>query len=87
MEREPHPYQTELTGIHINLEERAIEFEDRHGTVGRLVFTSETVLYEGRPLLLTPTDQRDRPRQQPAPPATNQPERSDSPPPHLSHNP
>jgi len=55
MERDQQPYQTELTSIHINLAEQAIEFEDRHGTVGRLRFTGETVLYEGQPLLLTPT--------------------------------
>jgi len=53
-ERESHAEPTHLTGIHINLEDHAIEFEDHHGTVGRLRFTDETVLYEGRPLLLTP---------------------------------
>jgi hypothetical protein len=55
MEREHHPDQIELTGIHINLEAQAIEFEDRYGTLGRLRFTGETVLYEGQPLLLRPT--------------------------------
>jgi hypothetical protein len=56
MEREEYRYQRELTGIHINLQDQAIEFEDRHGTIGRLVFGQETVLYEGQPLLLAPTD-------------------------------
>jgi hypothetical protein len=55
MERAKQPYHRELTGIHINLDEQAIEFEDRHGTIGRLVFGHETVLYEGQPLLLAPT--------------------------------
>jgi hypothetical protein len=72
MERESQPCQTDLTGVHINLEAGAIEFEDRHGTVGRLLFTGESVLYEGQPLLLTPMDQRATPRQQPAPPPNDQ---------------
>src|SRR4051794_12684894 len=55
MEHEPHLAPTHLTGIHLNFEEHAIEFEDQHGTVGRLRFTGETVLYEAHPLLLTPT--------------------------------
>ncbi len=38
--------------VRLNLEAQAIEFEDRHGTVGRLRFIGETVLDEGRPLLL-----------------------------------
>jgi hypothetical protein len=54
MERDPAPSPTELTGIHINLADQAIEFEDRHGTIGRLVFGQEVVLYEGQPLLLAP---------------------------------
>ena len=54
MEREQPAHCTALTGIHINLVEQAIEFEDRHGTVGRLRFTDATVLYEGQPLLLMP---------------------------------
>ena len=41
-----------LKGIYINFEERSIEFEDRHGTVGRIVFTGERTLVEGRPLTL-----------------------------------
>jgi hypothetical protein len=49
-------YPAELTGIHVNFAEQAIEFEDRQGTIGRLRFTGETVLYEGQPLLLLPTD-------------------------------
>jgi hypothetical protein len=64
MEREPQDYHIDLTGIHINLEEQAIEFEDRHGTVGRLRFGAETVLYEGAPLLLRPTPIPAPPRQQ-----------------------
>jgi hypothetical protein len=56
MEREPPREPSQLTGIHINLDEQAIEFEDRHGTIGRLVFGREIVLYEGQPLLLAPTD-------------------------------
>jgi hypothetical protein len=55
MERESPVEPSHLTGIHINLEDQAIEFEDRHGTIGRLVFGQEVVLYEGQPLLLTPT--------------------------------
>src|SRR5436305_27444 len=55
MERDYSSYRSELTGIHINLEAQAIEFEDRYGTIGRLRFTGETVLYEGQPLLLRPT--------------------------------
>jgi hypothetical protein len=56
MERESPVEPSQLTGIHINLEEHAIEFEDHHGTIGRLVFGQATVLYEGQPLLLAPTD-------------------------------
>jgi hypothetical protein len=87
MQREPQRDQVQLTGIHINLEEQAIELEDRHGTVERLVFSGESVLYEGQPLLLTPTEQRATPRQQPTPPAPGQPERSDAPPSQVSHIP
>ena len=50
MEREETAQPTSLTGIYINLAERTIEFEDRHGTVSRLRFASEVVLYEGPPL-------------------------------------
>jgi hypothetical protein len=46
---------TALEALHINLAEQAIEFEDRHGTVGRLRFGGATVLYEGQPLLLLPS--------------------------------
>jgi hypothetical protein len=87
MEREPYREPSQLTGIHINLDEQAIEFEDRHGTIGRLVFGRETVLYEGQPLLLVPTDdprtdseaaeQRARAAQAPRPSAT----------PHSVHTP
>jgi hypothetical protein len=38
MERENQQYHRELPGIYINLEEQAITFEDRHGTIGRLAF-------------------------------------------------
>jgi hypothetical protein len=38
IEREQRPDQIELTGIHLNLAEQGMEFKDRHGTVGRLVF-------------------------------------------------
>src|SRR5947209_2472013 len=41
-----------LKGIYINFEERSIEFEDTHGTVGRIVFAGERLLVEGRPLTL-----------------------------------
>ena len=41
-----------LKGIYINFEERAIEFEDQYGTVGRIVFTGERILVEGQPLTL-----------------------------------
>jgi len=41
-----------LKGIYINFEDRSIEFEDRHGTVGRIVFTGDRLLVEGRPLTL-----------------------------------
>ena len=64
MERRQHPEQIELTGIHINFAEQAIEFEDQHGTVGRLRFTGETVLYEGQPLLLRPTPDAGSPTEQ-----------------------
>ena len=50
MEREQTAQPTSLTGIYINLAERTIEFEDRHGTVSRLRFAGEVVLYEGPPL-------------------------------------
>src|SRR5438067_13602156 len=53
-EREGTRVPTALTGIHINLKEHAIEFEDQHGTVGRIVFSGETVLVEGQPLTLAP---------------------------------
>jgi hypothetical protein len=55
MEREQYPEQTQLTGIHINLEDHTIEFEDQHGTIGRLRCTGATVLYEGQPLFLAPS--------------------------------
>ncbi len=51
MEREETAQPTSLTGIYINLVERTIEFEDRHGTVSRLHFAGEVVLYEGPPLV------------------------------------
>ena len=50
MEREETAQPTSLTGIYINLVERTIEFEDRHGTISRLRFAGEVVLYEGPPL-------------------------------------
>jgi hypothetical protein len=53
---------TALEALHINVAEQAIEFEDRHGTVGRLRFGGETVLYEGQPLLLLPTPPEPTPR-------------------------
>src|SRR5256885_6953258 len=68
MERDHHPKPTQLTGIHINLTEQAIEFEDRHGTIGRLRFTGETVLYEGQPLLLRPTPRDPNAPEQPTVP-------------------
>ena len=52
MEREHKPVVTPLTGIHIDLEERTIEFENRYGTVARLLFRGETVLFEGIPVLV-----------------------------------
>src|SRR5436305_12497653 len=87
MERDYSSYRSELTGIHINLETQAIEFEDRHGTVGRLRFTGETVLYEGRPLLLTPTDDPLTAADPPAPPVPDQPPSLADPSPRPSHNP
>ena|SRR5579859_1726218 len=78
MEREPRLEPIQLTGIHLNLEAQAIEFEDQHGTVGRLHFTGETVLYEGRPLLLIPTDAPASPVEAPAPPSPR-PSSSDKP--------
>ena len=50
-----HPSKLPLKGIYINVRERAIEFEDDHGTVARIVFTGETVLVEGQPLTLVPS--------------------------------
>lgn len=73
MEHEPHVDPIQLTGIHLNLEAQALEFEDRHGTVGRLRFTGETVLYEGRPLLLLPSGEPASPVDHPASPAPDQP--------------
>jgi hypothetical protein len=73
MEHEPRLDPIQLTGIHLNLEASAIEFEDRHGTVGRLRFTGETVLYEGRPLLLLPSGEPASPVDQPASLAPDQP--------------
>jgi hypothetical protein len=73
MEYEPRPEPVQLTGIHLNLDAQAIEFEDRHGTVGRLHFTGETVLYEGRPLLLLPSSNPLAPVEAPAPPLPDQP--------------
>ncbi len=90
MERDDYHFQRELTGIHINLEEQAIEFEDRHGTIGRLVFGQEVVLYEGQPLLLAPPDplaacaspveEQRLPQRQPRQNAPSQPPRSAPPP-------
>ncbi len=54
VKRELQPDQMQLTAIHIDLEEHAVEFGDRHGTIGRLRFSGATVLYEGQPLLFTP---------------------------------
>ncbi|HLZ72693.1 MAG TPA: hypothetical protein VKV26_22540 [Dehalococcoidia bacterium] len=73
MEHEPGPEQIHLTGIHINLQAQAIVFEDHHGTVGRLVFGGETVLYEGRPLLLLPSGDPANPTERPAPPGPDRP--------------
>lgn len=53
MERECALRPVDLTGIHINLDDHTIEFEDRHGTVGRLLFTHAAVLYEGPPLFVS----------------------------------
>ena len=78
MEREPHLEPIQLTGIHLNLEAQAIEFEDRNGKVGRLRFTGETVLYEGRPLLLQPSADPESPVEPPASPGPDAPL-----PPHL----
>ena len=50
-EREPSA-SLPLTGIHINLRDRAIEFENERGTIARIVFTGETVLVEGEGLAL-----------------------------------
>lgn len=86
MEREPHPEPVQLTGIHLNLEAQAIEFEDRHGTVGRLRFTGETVLYEGRPLLLLPSGDPADPEESSPPPVPNHPHAPDPALP-LVHNP
>lgn len=46
-----------LKGIYINVEERAIEFEDEHGTVGRILFSGEHILLEGRPFMLSGAEQ------------------------------
>ena len=73
--REQHPDQTHLTGIHLNLGDQAIEFEDQHGTIGRLRFTDGTVLYEGQPLLLTPKLNAGLPAE-PTTPRTVEPARS-----------
>jgi len=63
-----YSYRTRTApGIPLNLEAGAIEVEDCHGTVGRLRFSGETVLSEGRPLLLTPTDAPALPERPPAP--------------------
>ncbi len=61
MERKIGRTPTELTGIHINLEQGAIEFEDRHGTIGRLLFRNDVTYYEGRPLLVTPRHPTEQP--------------------------
>src|SRR5437763_2270910 len=87
MEREPRLDPIHLTAIHLNLEDQAIEFEDRHGTVGRLRFTGETMLYEGRPLLLTPTDDPLTAAEPPVPPVPDQPPPLADPSPRLPHNP
>lgn len=42
-----------LTAIHINLEERAIELEDLHGTVARVDFSGETILFNGQATAVT----------------------------------
>jgi hypothetical protein len=73
MEREPQIDLIQLTGIHLNLEAHAIEFEDRHGTVGRFRFTGETVLYEGRPLLLLPSGDPTSRVDEPTAPIPDQP--------------
>ena len=86
MEREGHPYLIELTGIHINFDDQAIEFEDRHGTVGRLRFTGTTVLYEGRPLLLRPPRDAGPTTEQPAAPLPDRPPRRRTQPPRASPN-
>ncbi len=44
MEREQAPDQLQLTGIHINLADHAIRFEDRPTVPWRLRFTGEAVL-------------------------------------------
>jgi len=86
MEHEPLPHAIQLTGIHINFDDQAIEFEDRHGTVGRLRFTGETVLNEGRPLLLTPTGDPGTTIGPPTPPVPDQPRAADPDSPTF-HNP
>lgn len=68
-----------LTGIHINLVEQAIEFEDQHGAIGRLRFTGEQVLYEGQPLLLTPNVDPDAAVEQSVSPRPDTPHPSDRP--------
>jgi len=40
-------FRTPLTGIHINLEERSIEFEDKHGTVAKLRLAANGVIFDG----------------------------------------
>jgi hypothetical protein len=74
---------TQLTGIHISFAEQAVEFGDRHGTVGRLRFTGQTVLYEGRPLLLLPSAEL---APQPEPQQLD-PSAAPDFPPHTFHNP
>jgi hypothetical protein len=61
LERAQRPSPTELTGIQLTLAAQAIEFEDQYGTVGRLRFSGEAVVYEGQPLLLRPTPVPPRP--------------------------
>ena len=73
MERE-YSHQAALTGMYINLEARTIEFEDRYGTVGRLVLGEEVVLYEGAPLVF-PTPDCAAPDAPPTPAAEADPER------------
>jgi hypothetical protein len=77
-EREHHQ-QLPLKGIYIDFDERAIEFEDQHGTVGRIVFSGETVLVEGHLLTLASapelTHEGSEPTVEPASPVAEQREK------------